>query len=112
MSDRQSPVGGFGHARSAANLPPSRAILLRNEELSTDDRNLATLLDFFGIPWKAASPREIVEESANNPGSAGGYCLLSAAPILAEALGEITALDSTLPPWLSNASSVYLFNFR
>jgi hypothetical protein len=112
MSDRQSPAGDCGRGRSAAKLPPSRAILLCSGELSSDDRNLATLLDFFEIPWKASSPREIVEESANNPDSAGGYCLLSAAPILAEALGGLTALDSTLPSWLSNASSVYIFNFQ
>lgn len=111
MFDREERLAD-GSGRSAAESPPSRAILLCGEKPSPAERNLATLLDFFGIPWKASCPSELAEESANKRDTPGGYCVLTAAPSLAEALQSITALDSTLPPWLLNASSLYIFGFQ
>lgn len=112
MSDRERSTDGIGPSPNAGKLPPSRAILLCGEELSPAERNLAALLDFFGIPWKASRLAELAEKSANDHDTAGGYCVLSATPSLAEALQSITAFDLSLPPLLLNASSVYIFGFQ
>src|ERR1700719_1343447 len=112
MFDRRRPADCTDSGRNSEALPPSRAILLCGGEFSPAERNLATLLDFFGIPWKTSRPGELAERADSIHDAAGGYCVLSTAPSLAESLQSSTAENANLPPWLQNARSVYVFGFR
>jgi hypothetical protein len=112
MFDQARPADGAGSGHNSGLLPPSRAILLCGEELLPAERNLVTLLDFFGIPWKSSRPGELSEGIDHFHDDAGGYCVLSTAPSLAESLQSITAQNANLPPWLRNAGSVYVFGFK
>jgi hypothetical protein len=98
--------------RSTMVRPTSGAILLCEGKLSPDERNLAALLDFFGIPWKAASPREITRECASAESERSrGFCILSSAPCLAAVL-TTEGPDAELPAWMLGARSVYVYGFR
>src|SRR3984957_5796356 len=112
MFDRRRPADCTDSGRNSEALPPSRAILLCGGEFSPAERNLATLLDFFGIPWKTSRPGELAERADSIHDAAGGYCVLSTAPSLAESLQSSTAENGNLPPWLPNARSVYVVGFR
>ena len=102
-----------GHGQNAVVPPPSRALLLCDGKLCSDERNLTVLLDFFGIPWKAVGPSEMTRECANAEGDRfGGVCILSSAPRMAAVLQTIAGLDAALPAWMSNASSVYIYGFQ
>jgi hypothetical protein len=109
MLDPESTAGGLG--REPGVVPPSRAILLCGGELSPAERNLARLLDFFGIPWETSAPGQLAEGTRSTLGVAGDYCVLGDAATLAESLQNITAQKAGLPKWLQNARSVYLFGF-
>jgi hypothetical protein len=112
MFDREGLADGTGTGHSSGVLPPSRAILVCGEEFSPAERNLVTLLDFFGIPWRTSRPGELAEMADSMHAAAGGYCVLSIAPSLAESLKSVTAQNANLPPWLQNAHSVYVFGFQ
>ena len=111
MFDRERPADGPGSEHNSRGLPPARAILLCGGEFSPAERNLVTLLDFFEIPWKISRPAELAE-GVDSIQDAGGYCVLSSAPGLAESLKSVTAQNANLPRWLKNARSVYVFGFQ
>src|SRR5215831_17811982 len=57
----------------------SRALVLSNGELSSNDRSVGKLLDFFGVSWETTTIREIVVNGP--PGRLdSAYCLLVSAP--------------------------------
>ncbi|HXM94098.1 MAG TPA: hypothetical protein VOA64_07565 [Candidatus Dormibacteraeota bacterium] len=113
MYKREHSPSTSGYSRSAVVPPPSRALLLCDEKLSLDERNLTNLLDFFGIPWKAVSPGEMTRESTSAASdSTDRFCILSSAPRLAEALQSIAVSDAALPAWMLHASSVYIYGFQ
>lgn len=113
MYKPEHPTCGSDYGRSTVVPPPSRALLLCDEKLSSDERNLTALLDFFGIPWKAVSPGEMTRECANAESDrTDRFCILSSAPCMAAALQSITVSDAALPAWMLNASSVYIYGFQ
>jgi hypothetical protein len=91
---------------SAAAPPPlSTVSLLGRDQTTVGDRNLARLLDFFGIPWKAVSTREWKADA----GQAGPLVIISA-DCLAEAMGSVEA--SGLPPCVMKARAVFVYGFQ
>src|SRR4030081_3994948 len=100
-------------SRTAQVIPNPRALLLCEEKLSADEQNLAALLDFFGIPWKAVTHLQMMRECAvaENVGT-GRFCVLSSAACLAASLQRVGVADATLPAWLLSASSVYVYGFQ
>jgi len=48
-------------------LLSEEAILLTSGELSSQDRSLGNLLDFFGVSWRAASPEKLFSNRDSNP---------------------------------------------
>jgi len=92
---------------------PLGAILLCDKELSTGERNLTTILDFFQIPWKVVSPSEITDECAHaGSGSFQRFCVLSSATCMATALEDVVNPDRDLPARISKANSVYVYDFQ
>ena len=113
MYKREHPTCGSDYGRSAVVPPPSRALLLCDEKLSFDERNLTALLDFFGIPWKAVSPGEMTRECTSAESDSNDrFCILSSAPCMAAALESIAGSDAALPTWMLNASSVYIYGVQ
>lgn len=82
--------------------------MLSHRELSSEDRHLAALLDFFGVPWKTTTAAEIVTPQ---PGSAGRFYVLTSASCLADALFAHNA-GVAFAPWLAAAYSIYIYGFR
>jgi len=111
MHHQEHPTFVSDCGRTAAVPRPSRALLLCDGKLSADERNLAALLDFFGIPWKALNPSEIRPTSTEGDGI-GGFCILSSASCMATALASTAGADATLPGWMLDASSVYIYGFQ
>lgn len=88
----------------------SRALVLCDGDLSSEDQDVAALLDFFGIPWSIVSIPEFATTRTSPEGINSGKCrVLTSAPVLAKALlGERSDL-----PWpLGGADSVYVYGFQ
>ncbi len=90
-----------------------RALVLSAGDLSVNDRNVGKLLDFFGISWNIVTIGEIA--AGGTPAASrdpGKYCLLSSAPVLAEAL-QVGNESQYFEKWLEeNASSVCVYGFQ
>jgi len=110
MYQEHSTVGPR-YGRDALRPSPSRALLLCSGKLSSDERNLAALLDFFGIPWKAVSPDEMIAECVRAESERFRFSILSTAPCMAAVL-ETEGPDAEWPAWLLRAPSVYVYGFR
>lgn len=113
MHQQEHSAFGSDQGRSAAVPPPTRALVLCDGKLRAGEQNLTVLLDFFGIPWKVVSPGELNAECssrANDP--QGGFCVLSSAGSMAQALQTIAGPRAPLPAWMSDASSVYIYGFE
>ena len=97
--------------RACVPTPGSRiALLLSGKNPSSKDYKLGELLDFFGILWKAVSVEEIRAREARS--GRGKYCILSSAPDVAQAIQAVIDLNGTLPGWMIEASSVYIYGFE
>jgi hypothetical protein len=94
-----------------ADTAPSMALLLRDGTPSRDDRHLAEVLDFFGIPC-AALPIGDADEGSITSLITGHskFSVLTTAPRLAEALR--TGDSGALPAWLASAASVFVYGFQ
>jgi hypothetical protein len=113
MREQKHLTYGSDSGGNAAGPSPSRVLLLSEEMLSSSERNLTTLLEFFGIPWKAVSLEEVAREyTGPEGGSADKFCILSSAPGMAAALQGTVGSDAVLPAWMLNASSVYIYGFQ
>jgi hypothetical protein len=85
----------------------SRALILRGEQTTPEDQNLARLLDFFSIPWKVLEPGD--RDVDDHPGN---YAIISSADCMAAVMQCTQELGAGLPAWISKASSVYVYGFR
>lgn len=89
----------------------SIALLLRSEAPSSDDCNLAEMLDFFGIPWTALTVSEANEgHLASLMASHPQFSILTSAPCLADTMRLCKA--ETFPAWLAAATSVFVYGFQ
>lgn len=88
-----------------------RALLLCGNRLFSEDLTLGELLDFFGIPWKALTVEEITRALQANAGRRK-FCILSSASCMADAIRSIEDSHGPLPPWMAEASSVYIYGFQ
>lgn len=88
-----------------------RALLLCENNLSSDELKLAEVLDFFRIPWKAVRASEINDASLAIAGRSEP-CVLSSAPCMAEVLRSVEHSQRPLPCWLLGTSPVYVYGFR
>jgi hypothetical protein len=88
-------------------VSPSRVLLLRGQQATSQDRNLCRVLDFFGISWKAVTAVDKDAEIGQ-----GRYAIVSSAHCMAEAIQISAGAARTLPPWATNAASVYLYGFQ
>jgi hypothetical protein len=88
----------------------SRAIVLCENDLSASDRDVATILDFFGIPWTAlAISDNAVNGVQPNENPSGNFSILTSAAVLAKALlGE----GPDLPWFVTKADSIYVHGFE
>jgi len=112
MYTQKHLIGASDSGREGAIRSSARAILLCNGNLSTGDRNLAALLDFFRIPWKPVSIDEMTDERASaERDNVGGFCILSSARCMAVALQSLADRDADLPACILKADSVYLYGF-
>lgn len=89
----------------------SIALLLRSDSPTPNDCNLAEILDFFEIPWRALT---VSEANGGNVASltAGHrqFSILTSAACLAETLQSCEV--ETFPAWLAAAASVFVYGFQ
>jgi len=88
--------------------PPrvSSALLLSLEQPTAADRDLTRLVNFFDIPCQAVTTREHMDQSQ------GQYAIVSSADCLADAIEGSLDFGRALPPWISKASTVYVYGFQ
>jgi hypothetical protein len=94
---------------------PPQAFLLSEGSPPLNDRNLATLLDFFGVPWTYAAAEEISTGRRNFVSSSSECtkkCILSSAPHFAAAIREVQQCGGKLPGWIQQVDSVFLYGFQ
>lgn len=109
---REQPMSDSGDPPSAV-TPLTTALLLCGKNLSSDDRNVTELLEFFGIPWKAVRIGEITGDGASLANVyTGKFCILSSASCMAKAIQGIEDSQNALPRWMMKASSVYIYGFQ
>jgi hypothetical protein len=86
-----------------------RALVLCDGDLSSDDRDVVALLDFFGIAWELAPINQIAaSEPSSDALDRSNFRILTSAVVLAKALLEERP---DLPGLLSRAGSVYVHAF-
>lgn len=89
------------------------ALLIGGDELSAGEQNLAKMLNFFSIPWKALKVCEIANLPASTEsGTVRKYCILSSASRFAEVIRPLRGSACSLPPLLKKVESVYLYGFQ
>ena len=90
-----------------------QAFLLSENNPPSNDRNLAGLLDFFGVPWTYITAEEISGNKSNSLLSRDTKkCILSSAPHLAAAIQEVQQCGGKLPEWIQQVDSVYVYGFQ
>jgi hypothetical protein len=80
-------------------------MLFSGEQTTLEDRNVARLLDFFGIQWRMTHAKDVAE-------SQGSYAIVSSAVCMAAALRESQGSPKALPSWLKHARRVFVYGFR
>ena len=90
-----------------------RAFLVSEDNPPVNDRNLAGLLDFFGIPWTYVNAAEISNaKSLPVLGPRSKTAILSSASHIAAAMQEVQQCGGNLPGWLQRADSVFVYGFQ
>jgi len=89
-----------------------RAFLLSEHFPSQEDRNLAALLDFFGVPWTCLPMEELSQARGASSFRNGKASILSSASRFAAAIREVQRCGGALPEWIQTAGSVYLYGFQ
>src|SRR2546423_3419006 len=90
-----------------------QAFLLSENNPPLRDRNLAVLLDFFGVPWTYITADEIsTGRRAPLLSGTARTSILSSAPHLAAAIHEVQQCGGKLPDWIQHADSVYVYGFQ
>jgi hypothetical protein len=89
------------------------ALLLCGKTLSSQDRNIKQLLDFFAIPSKTVTLVEI----AGNGGlsgdvDSGNFCIFASAALVAEGIEGFDDSGGSLPGWMMQAGSIYIYGFQ
>jgi hypothetical protein len=91
----------------------SRAIVLSGGEFSSNDRNVADLLAFFGVPWESATIRQVFSDGGlSGPLDSRECCFLSSAPVMAEALQALSQSRGSWPRFAEKAGSVFIYGFQ
>src|SRR5438874_2994335 len=97
------------YSSSITNRLPT-ALLVSERNYSSADRNPAALLDFFGIPWASVAVDEVVRGGVMPV--AGATSILTSATHLAAILQSDQNTRGSLPPWMREARSVYVYDFQ
>ena len=93
--------------------PLVRAVLLSGTIPSSDEQNIATLLDFFAVPWIKISPAEMDIGSKLFTGvNQTNFSILASANRLVEHLTINQDFDDHLLRCIRQASSVYVYGFQ
>lgn len=90
--------------------PLSVTLLLCESIPCSEHYKLRELLDFFGMNWKSVATAQMAVGGAFS--DRGEYGILSSAADMAQALQAVVASHGDLPPWVMQASSVYIFGFE
>src|SRR5438270_2040377 len=99
------------NAPSAADGPVTA--LLLSEGSSPDDRNLAALLDFFGISSVSVPIDGLSHGDVLNPSlMRSKFLVLSSASGMATAMQGVQESGGELPEWILGADSVYVYGFQ
>jgi hypothetical protein len=101
-------------AKSKTIIPTKlKALVLSEKELSASDRNVTQLLDFFGIPWETATIDQLGSgEIHPEDGDEDQCCLVSSAPVLAEAFNSLADSSDAVPWFVKKAGSAYVYGFQ
>jgi hypothetical protein len=90
-----------------------RAIVLSNGDLSSNDRNVGALLDFFGVSWEIATISQIAAcEGPSQNRDCDRYCLLGSAAVMAEAFQVFGESQGTWSRLAEKATSVCIYGFQ
>lgn len=87
------------------------ALLLHDERHATDGQNLESMLDFFGIPWRALNMQEVRDGGAAQlAANRSRYRLLASA----NALGQVQQMQNgaSLKDLCAAAESVFVYGFQ
>lgn len=87
-------------------LQPSVALWVCGEQMTVEDRNVARILEFFGVDSKS-----IAVDAAGASGCTENYAIVTSAVCLAKVFKQL-GTSPTLPRWITKASSVYVYGFR
>lgn len=87
-----------------------KALLLRGDVFSPEDRKLGELLGVLGISWQAMHVGELSRLSdLGSP--AQRFCVLASARAVADLIAGEPNPDDALPAWMIQAESVYIYGF-
>jgi len=104
---------GFNDRSTSVMDRSQGALVLHGQNVSSNDRNLAALLDFFGVPWNSVTLDEVVRGRALPSHLAKSKsCMLSSASHMAVALQGLETSNGALPPWMQGVDSVYVSGFE
>lgn len=90
-----------------------KAFVVSGRDISSDDRNVTQLLDFFGIPWEIVTIEQLAFTGALPENSVWeACCILGSAAAMAQALGVLDDSRDSVPWLTKKISSIYVYGFR
>ncbi len=96
----------------AATTGRPKALLLRGDAVSPEERKLAELLTVLGVSWQVVHIGEIAGLRVEGPeDSTERFCILTSASSVAPLVEGALNPDDALPEWMIKAESVYVYGF-
>jgi hypothetical protein len=97
---------GIFHTSAISNLSEEAILLAGSDGLSSQDRNLAKLLDFFGVSWRAATPQDLLGERNVNESAVR---LLCSANRFASLIADLGRNSNRAGPWREQIHSAFVY---
>jgi hypothetical protein len=87
----------------------NKALLLSSDGLSLESGNVAKVLHFFGVPWRAATVTEFLGYSRLNHESSAKSRVLCSSDTFFELIGEVENNSEAIRPWREQVHSFFVY---
>src|SRR6266852_6080085 len=85
------------------------ALLLSSGGLSLESGNVAKVLHFFGVPWRAATVAEFLGYTRLDRGSSAKSRALCSSDTFFELIRQLKDNSEAIRPWRARAHSVFVY---
>jgi hypothetical protein len=89
-----------------------KAIIICDDNLSEEDKNVCKILEFFEIPFAIRTLKEFCMESEKGKVGEGGFCVLGSARVVASVAKIFWSSEGQSPSHIRTPNSVFVYHFE